>query len=125
MTHEEKHTWLALFASRIGACLDLEAECGFGRECVGLTTDGKFPDLPEDSTVPLPDHAYHKHPCLAVLGRGEEAEAELYDWCRALEAEGFTKIIVEPNPDWKGKDDMIGALFGNHQIVRLARPGGD
>jgi len=125
MAHDERIAWLALYASRIGARLELEGECGIGRECVGLLRDGVYPDYPEDAPVPI-ETAYHKHPCLAVLGRGERAVQDLYDWCTALEKDGFNKIAVAPNPRFRSEYAdrglaAIGMLLGKHQEVQLIR----
>ena len=125
MTHEERITWLASYAARIGARLETEGECGFGRPCVGLIRNSVYPDYPEDAPVPI-ETAYHKHNCLAVLGRGEQAIADLYDWCCALEAAGFNKIAVSPNPNFKTEyadrgNSFLGVLLGKHECVRIVR----
>jgi hypothetical protein len=125
MTHKERIEWLALYAARIGARLELGGECGFGRECVGLLRDSVYPDYPDDAPVPI-ETAYHKHPCLAVLGRGEDAVQDLCDWCVALEKDGFDRVEVVPNPRFEAEYTNkeigdIGLLMGKHQIVRLVR----
>jgi hypothetical protein len=86
LTHEEKIQWMAVWAASNNLQLNLEGECGFGRECVGVSADGSYPDymwydsnwdrLDPNGEVWTPPNAYHKHPCVAVLGRGEEAAAE-------------------------------------------------
>lgn len=100
MTHEEKIQWMAIWAAKNNLQLVLDGECGFGRECVGVTAEGHYPDyewydketyerLDKNGEVWLPKDAYHKHPCVAVLGRGEDAESQLYDWLRWFDANGF------------------------------------
>lgn len=76
MTHQEKITWMALWAVKNKAMLCLEGECGFGRECVGISIDGNYPDyewndkdynrIDKNGDVWTPEHAYHKH--LGMLG---------------------------------------------------------
>lgn len=90
--HLRRLAWLRGYAAGAGLVLDLEGEVGFGRECVGLLLDGEYVDYDEyatgeESCAPRHEeapHAYHKHPCLAVLGRGTEAEKELHDWARRI-----------------------------------------
>jgi hypothetical protein len=107
-------------------------ECGIGRECVGIVTHGTYPDYhwgaceetEYEDTDPngyiwKPPHAYHKHPCVAVLGRGEEAEAELYDWLKWFDDNGFTvesgiiENAIELSP--------LEILFGKHQYARMVK----
>ena len=91
---------MAVWAARNGLQLVLEGECGFGRECVGVLADGKYPDyewydaeyterVDQNGEVWAPKDAYHKHPCVAVLGRGEPAEVQLYEWLLWFDANGF------------------------------------
>jgi hypothetical protein len=101
IAHSEKIQWLQEWCARNGVRLQLEGECGFGRECVGIAagSEGTYPDyqwydddferVDSNGEVWIPEHAYHKHPCVAVLGRGEGPEAELYDWIRWFDANGF------------------------------------
>ena len=81
--------------------LELEGECGFGRECVGILADnGSYPDyqwhdddfnrIDNNGEVWTPEDAYHKHECVAVLGRGEEAESQLYEWLKWFDDNNFT-----------------------------------
>ena len=44
MTHEEKITWMAVWAAKNRFRLDLDGTVGFGRECVGISDDGLYPD---------------------------------------------------------------------------------
>jgi hypothetical protein len=87
------------FANRFKLIFEDEGECGFGRECVGLTNGSNWIDY--NPTV-YPDHdfleefkdsrlwdiapedAYHKHDCLAVIGRGDNAIRQLSEWVDRL-----------------------------------------
>lgn len=130
MKHEEKVQWMALFAARNRATLDLEGECGIGRECVGLSANGSYASyawfdddyerIDNNGEVWRPKHAYHKHDCVAVLGRGVEAEEELYEWLRWFDDNGFileTGSEAPPNGGW----DEIDLLFGRHTYTRMVK----
>lgn len=81
---------MAVWSAKNNLKLELQGECGFGRECVGVSAYGTFPDYKwydketleradKNGNVWVPENAYHKHPCVAVLGRGEIAESQLYE----------------------------------------------
>lgn len=130
MKHEEKVQWMAMFAARNRATLDLEGECGFGRECVGLLVNCIYPDyawfdsnyerIDNNGDVWCPEHAYHKHDCVAVLGRGVEAEAELYEWLKWFDDNGFVLESGVNDPPKEGWD-QIDFLFGRHLYARMVK----
>jgi len=132
MTHEAKVQWMAVWAAKNGLQLQLEGECGFGRECVGVTAEGVYPDyewyddvdhgyarLDKNGDVWKPNDAYHKHPCVAVLGRGEASEAQLYDWLRWFDAHGFKVERGDQRMD--PVLGVVGLLMGKHRYVRMVR----
>ena len=130
MTHQNKIQWMALWAAQNGLQLVLEGECGFGRECVGILVDGHYPDyhwhdentyerVDENGDVWTPPDAYHKHECVAVLGLGEAAESQLYDWLKWFDDNGF-KLETGSQP----VNPEIGAiafLLGQHRYARMVR----
>jgi hypothetical protein len=129
-TRDERKTWMAVWAADNGLRLDLEGECGFGRECVGVSVDGHFPDYEwhdeetyeradSNGDVWTPPNAYHKHPCVAVLGRGEEAEQELYDWLRWFDANGFK--LETGNQKVDPGLGAIAYMLGKHRYARMVR----
>jgi len=129
MTHEEKIGWMAVWAAKHGVKLELRGECGFGRECVGISTEGSFPDyewrdedfnrLDGNGEVWKPADAYHKYPCVAVLGRGEVAEAQLYDWLKWFDDNDFSiETGDQPIDPALG---VIGLLLGKHRYARMVR----
>jgi hypothetical protein len=130
MTREEKITWMAVWAAKNGFALELEGEVGFGRECVGILSHDTYPDymwfddkykrLDNNGDVWIPENAYHKHHCVAVLGRGEGAEDQLYQWLRWFDEQGFKKETGST-----GKTDMVSMIFGQHMYHRLVRPAKD
>lgn len=128
MTHEEKINWMIQWAHKNKCVLDLEGECGFGRECVGVTRNHKYPDYEwydkdyerEDGNgdVWCPEDAYHKHECVAVLGRGERAEDQLYEWLKWFDDNGF--VVEESIKDIKGMDP-IQIMFSGTTNLRMVK----
>ncbi len=129
MTHEKKIEWMAVWAAKNGCALALEGEVGIGRHCVGILRDGNYPDYhwhnektyercDPNGEVFVPRDAYHKHDCVAVLGRGEEAETQLYEWLRWFDDRAF-KVTSEM--DIEAARDPIKLLMGSHNIVRIKR----
>lgn len=131
MTHAEKKLWMLEYCSRMGMTLQLAGECGIGRECVGIIVDGKYPEyrwyspdyldeIDKNGEVWTPKDAYHKHECVAVLGRGEAAEAQLYDWLKWFDKEGFM-LETGTNP-LNPATAAIQIIMGQHRYARLVRP---
>lgn len=130
MDHKEKLDWMAQWCAKHGVALELKGECGIGRECVGITKLGSYPDyqwyddttyerIDANGSVWAPQDAYHKHDCVAVLGRGEEAESQLYDWLKWFDENGFvveTGSVVRDRPF-----DIVEVLLGKHIFVRMVK----
>jgi len=103
-TIEECKANIQAFADKFDLGFEEEGEVGFGRECVGLLKEDKYVDYnPTDSHYErltdfyderlddiTPPDAYHKHDCLAVLGRGDDAIRQLSDWVDKLIELGAT-----------------------------------
>lgn len=97
------------FAIKHKVIFDDAGECGFGRECVGFRDGNKWIDHNPCSSggdynliselacpaayAPAGVNSYHKHECLAVLGRDDEAIIGLARWVQKLEAAGEVKIV--------------------------------
>jgi len=107
MDYQEAKQVCEQFAIKHKVIFDDEGTCGFGRECVGFTSGDKWIDFNPHSSatyepikecqsehVSPPDgvDAYHKHDCLAVLGRGEDAVIQLAQWVKHMEAAGEVSI---------------------------------
>ncbi len=132
MKHNEKVQWMAMWCVNNHCELRLEGECGFGRECVGIIVNGSFPEyewdddetyerLDKNGDVWIPKDAYHKHPCVAVLGRGEDAEAQLYEWLKWFDDNNFK---VESGMIENAADilrDPIMVMLGRHEYKRIVR----
>lgn len=130
MTREEKKQWMAVWCAKNKLQLELEGECGFGRECVGVLTFGTYPSYhwydkntyeeeDENGEVWTPEDAYHKHPCVAVLGRGEEAEDQLYQWLLWFEENNF-KLETGVVDDFQSMS-MIEIMLGKDKYVRMVK----
>lgn len=131
MTHDEKLLWMTKWAAKHGATLTLSGECGFGRECVGLLVGESYPDYEwhdakfnrsdDNGDVWVPADAYHKHPCVAVLGHGENAEAQLYEWLKWFDDNGF---VIEqgdaPKDEWENLG-VVGLMLGKNRYQRMVR----
>ena len=129
MTHQEKIDWMILWAHKNKAVLTLEGECGFGRECVGILAGSVYPDYhwynadydqdDENGDVWTPPSAYHKHECVAVLGRGQDAESQLYDWLKWFDDNNFKlEVSIKENLD---QLDPIELMFGGTQNARMVK----
>lgn len=134
MTHQEKLEWMAVYAARNGLQLQLAGECGFGRECVGVLKHDKYPDYEwysepdyeradSNGDIWVPPDAYRKHPCVAVLGRGEAVESQLYDWLKWFEDNRF-----EVQTGKQELDPRIPLAFsialGKDRYVRMVKKNG-
>jgi len=130
MTHKEKLTWMAEYAMKNKAAVYLEGECGLGRECVGLSVNGEYPDYEwyDDKTyertdpngdVWIPEDAYHKHPCVAILGRGEKAESQLYEWLKWFNDNKF--IIQELEASNINKISQVELMMGRATVKRMVK----
>ena len=116
MTLNEKIAWMKNWAEPQGLEVVTEGECGFGRKCVGLSAvagecypDYKWYDenwnyADKNGEVWTPDDAYHKHECVAVLGRGENAINQLYDWCVWFNENDFELTVTKND---KAKKDYL------------------
>lgn len=129
MKHSDKIKWMQNYCNASGLTLTLDGECGFGRECVGVVFDGKYPDytwyndetyerIDPNGEVWTPQDAYHKHDCVAVLGRGKEAESQLYNWLLWFNNNGF---LIETGKREVDEDDFIAALLSRGTWVRFVR----
>lgn len=133
LTHADKIEWMHRWAVSNKAQLVLEGEVGFSRECVGLSTGDKYPDyewynddydrIDDNGEVWTPEDAYHKHPCVAVLGRGVDAEAQLYEWLKWFDSNGFTvetgKVELKDRPQVA----VIRMILGQGTYARMVKRG--
>ena len=113
-TIEEHRKNIQEFANKHKIVFDDEGECGLGRMCVGLR-DGHnwidynpihgqtYENIKEVYNKKLydisPAKAYHKHHCLAVLGRDEESIIQLSEWVDELKKLNVTIVDFETGAD--------------------------
>lgn len=130
VTYEQMVEWLQAWAAKLGAQLRLSGEIGFGRECVGITREDMYPEYTwydaatqswPNGDVWSPEDAYHKGEYVAVLGRGEDAVRELYEWGRWFDARGFTLEVSDAVPQ-PGLHPMFAKALGQDKHVRMVRP---
>jgi hypothetical protein len=110
------------FALEHKIIFDEEGECGFGRKCVGFNSGDSWIDhnpINNKTYKPIKKFAcvnamppegvncYHKHNCLAVLGRGEEAVIQLATWVKSMQKAGRVTIVKYP----KNPSSALQALF--------------
>lgn len=129
----EKEDFLRNWAADNKCAYDPEGECGFGRECVGITYGGhwvdlgppkqwenfSFPEVLPEAHAPEGVNAYHKHDCLAVLGRGPVAIDGLYLWVRKI-SDANLVVKVSPRPQ---KMDAINLIIHGATVPHLAYKG--
>ena len=102
-TIEQHKANIQEFANRFKLIFEDDGEVGFGRKCVGLTNGSNYVDYnptqyPDYDYVEefyderlfdvIPENAYHKHNCLAVLGNEESSIIQLSEWIDKLKELG-------------------------------------
>lgn len=132
LTAEQKRDWMAIWCAKNHAQLSLDGSCGFGRECVGILVGDNYPDYywhdsktyeraDNNGRVWTPEDAYHKCDCVAVLGRGDEAEDQLYRWLKWFDENDFTAEEVAAPPSEYAHLGVVGILLGKHRHVRMVK----
>ena len=140
MSEADEIEFLRQWADANRGRLELEGHIGFGRDCVGILVSTEldreeYPSYEEYLHVDVkpylmtvhecptaappegvPD-AYHKHACLAVLGRGPGATHQLYLWVKELEARGIT---VEVGPRLGRAIDLV--FHGPNWALLVQKP---
>jgi hypothetical protein len=121
---------LNAFAKKHEVTLIEKGECGFGRPCVGFTSEsGNYVDynpirmhgdydyiLEYDDKLEPPDNidAYHKHECFAVLVSHDNyatALGELLEWVEHLDSQG--SLYLSPySTGATGMQAMISGATG-------------
>jgi hypothetical protein len=116
--------FLTDWAARMGAVVDFAGTCGIGRECVGVLIGHSYLDYShlwetdhDEDAWWAPEDAYHKHDCMAVLGRGPAAVAQLFEWAKWLDEHGWTVESEARRPD-----SMIDAMFHGFSTPKLMPP---
>ena len=127
VSREAQIVYITEWASRYRASLQLNGEVGIGRECVGVLMGHAYIDTTDVKAREAyqpggdwwePENSYHKHDCLAVLGRGDGALAQLYEWVRWLDGRGYGIEEVYRQPS-SGVDLALHGV-SLPKIVKLA-----
>ena len=132
-TPEQDRATCERFAIAHRVIFEDEGEVGFGRSCVGFVTraggyvsynprNAKEYELIEELVCPeaeppedAPD-AYHKHDCMAILGRGASAIGQLAAWVRSLERAGKV-AVVQFETEAEGLQLLTSGFYGYAVIV--------
>lgn len=128
MTTAEKIDWMRDWCTANNVVLELEGEVGFGRPCVGILAYDKYPDYEwyddnydradKNGDVWTPEGAYYKHPCVAVLGRGDAATEQLYNWLKWFDDNGFKVVASRRTPT-----SDVDAILHGHRNLRMVKNG--
>jgi len=131
MTRQEKLDWMINWAHKNKVILELEGSCGIGRDCVGITAKGLYPDyhwyddsyekIDENGDVWVPEDAYHKHECVAVLHHGENSEAQLYEWLQWFDTNNFTVEAKQAGEEQIKSLHIIEIMMGRHNTLRMVK----
>lgn len=116
---------ITAWAARHGATAQFAGTCGIGRDCVGITLGSNYLDYshiydldPQPDPWPwTPEDAYHKHDCMAVLGHGPGAVAQLYEWVTWLDQHGWS--VTE---EYREPKDSLDAVFHGLSTPKLMPP---
>lgn len=124
MKHEDKIKFMQEWCQKNNLSLNLEGECGFGRECVGVinaqceaypdyyTYDDDY-EIVGDEDIWVPSDAYHKHPCVAVLGCGEDAEDQLYQWLKWFDDNNYVCVVERKDTSkWSNIEFELFSKYG-------------
>jgi hypothetical protein len=130
MTKEQKIEWMKEWAEKENLVLTLEGECGICRPCVGVLDKemGHYPDyiwydedyenrIDDNGDVWIPELAYHKHPCVAVLEQDDESIDQLYDWLKWFSKNNFHYVKRE-RPECNSE---IEILMGENWVYRMEK----
>lgn len=118
--------FLTAWAAKHGATVAFAGTCGLGRECVGVLIGGAYLDyshiydLLDGDRWNLwwqPEDAYHKHDCMAVLGRGPDAVAQLYQWAKFLDEHGWSVA-----QEYRQPSSYLDGVFHGLSMPKLMPP---
>ena len=136
MTTDEKVQWMEGWCKREGLKLSLDTVIGLGQKCVGVYTGKFFPEymwyeIEEDEygketekrvdpngDVWVPKDAFSM-PGVAVLGTGQKAIDQLFEWLQYFDKNGFHYRKVELEGDYRPYEIAMEDNF-HHQIVKTS-----
>lgn len=119
-------SWMVHWCKNEGLILNLNGEVGFMRPCVGVISDSNYPEymwydgsfvrIDSNGDVWVPARAYHKHPCVAVLGTDDESVKQLYTWLRWFDENNFHYAMEKDT----GRSQLEKILLGRfiHRMIK-------
>lgn len=127
MKLESKIKWMEKWCKKQGLILNLDGEVGFGRPCIGVLSfdETEYPDykwydkttykhIDNNGEVWIPERAYHKHECVAVLKQDEESINQLYRWLKWFDKNNFVYEYV----DIEEEDCIFFKRNKHHRMVK-------
>ena len=122
VTRESQIVYITEWASRYRCSLQLNGQVGFGRDCVGVLKGDTYIDYGDHVGIWTPEDAYHKHYCIAVLGHGDDALAQLYEWVKWLDENqwGVEEVYRQPSSNI----DLAFHGISTPKLVRLPATAG-
>ena len=129
-TRVEQIVYLTEWASKYGATLQLNGQVGFGRDATGILKGDTYiatGNIKETEAYQPggewwePEDSYHKHDCLCVLGHGDEALAQLYEWVKWLDEHGYGIEEISRTPT--SQIDLLFHGVSTPRLVKLASAG--
>lgn len=118
VTRETQIVYITEWAARYRCSLQLNGQVGIGRDCVGVLKGDTYIDYGDHVGIWTPEDAYHKHYCIAVLGHGDEALEQLYQWVKWLDEHGWGVEEVYRQPT--SNIDLVFHGISTPKLVRLA-----
>lgn len=127
MTKDKMILKLSKFAEEHGIVLQMKGECGFGRPCVGFLKHDNYVDycptehpnysriakFYDDRLLQVPEDAYHKHDCMAVLVHDDNYDEGLKQLCEWVDTyEDLGVELVEYKTGARGIQAMISGVTG-------------
>lgn len=130
MIEQDKFHWMLKWCFKNKVLLRLDGECGIGRKCVGIVAmPGMYPDyewydedaqlIGDGAEIWTPERAYHKHPCVAVLGQDDESVEQLFQWLCWFDKNGYkveTGMVKR-----RDRFSEVELLLNKHLYARMVR----
>ena len=113
-----KIEWMKSWCELNGVELVLDGTVGIGRECVGISAYGQYPDYCSIG-IWSPERAYHKYDCVAVLGTDDESVEQLYQWLMYFNDNKYVVNITD-NP-FPAPSDELDKLWYQEKFLTIVK----
>ena len=84
---------------------------------MGVLKDSTYLDYEDQRGIWTPEDAYHKHDCVAVLGHGDDALEQLYQWAKWLDENRYGVEDVYRQP--ASNIDLVFHGISTPKLVKL------